>query len=139
MASKLKVDELEGVTTAGSIDVTSGSTTTNLQEGLSTTTLNLNQETQAIVRSSNISSTADGGSGDSTINYTTSYSDATYVFNILGVYHDGSLAVQESYGNGVMGNSFSKSSSSMRFRFMHVTSNVYDLEFTNVLIHGDLS
>lgn len=134
MASKLKVDELEGVTTAGSIDVTSGSTTTNLQEGLSNTTLNLNQVTQATVRSSNISSTADNGSGDSTINYTTSYSDDTYVFNILGVYGG-----TQSYGNGVMGNSFSKSSSSMRFRFMHVTSNVYDLEFTNVLIHGDLA
>lgn len=134
MASKLKVDELEGVTTAGSIDVTSGSTTTNLQEGLSNTTLNLNQETQAIVRSSNISSTADGGTGDSTINYTTSYSNDTYVFNILGVY-DGAL----SYGHGVMGHNFSKTASSMRFRFMHRSSSIYDLEFTNVLIHGDLA
>ena len=132
--SEILVDNLTGKTSAGSIDVTSGSTTTNLQEGLSNTTLNLNQVTQATVRSSNISSTADGGSGDSTINYTTSYSDATYVFQILAVY-DGA----QSYGQGVMGHDFSKTDSAMRFRHMHVTSNVYDCKYTNVVIHGDLA
>ena len=34
MASELKVDKFTGVTTAGSIDVTNGSVTTNLQDGI---------------------------------------------------------------------------------------------------------
>ena len=117
------------------IQTSAGGAVTLTKQEASNTTLNLNQVTQATVRSLNISSTADGGSGDSTINYTNNYdSDATYVFQILAVY-DGA----QSYGQGVMGHDFSKTASAMRFRTMHVSSNVYDCKYTNVVIHGDLA
>jgi hypothetical protein len=117
------------------IQTSAGGAVTLTKQEAANTTLNLNQVTQATVRSLNISSTADGGSADSTINYTNNYdSDATYVFQILAVY-DGA----QSYGQGVMGHDFSKTDSAMRFRHMHVTSNVYDCKYTNVVIHGDLA
>ena len=117
------------------IQTSAGGAVTLTKQEAANTILNLNQVTQATVRSLNISSTADGGSGDSTINYTNNYdSDATYVFQILAVY-DGA----QSYGQGVMGHDFSKTASAMRFRTMHVSSNVYDCKYTNVVIHGDLA
>ena len=143
--SEIRVDKISGKTSVNAITVTGkDGVTHSLQQGLASTILNFNQETQTIVNSFNISGTVDNGTGDSTISYSNSYTEddndnALYVFCILGVYKDGTQAVQESYGNGVMGNSFSKSDAQMRFRFMHVTSNVYDLEFVNVLIHGDLA
>ena len=117
------------------IQTSAGGAVTLTKQEAANTILNLNQVTQATVRSLNISSTADGGSGDSTINYTNNYDpDATYVFQILAVY-DGA----QSYGQGVMGHDFSKTPSAMRFRTMHVSSNVYDCKYTNVVIHGDLA
>ena len=117
------------------IQTSAGGAVTLTKQEAANTILNLNQVTQATVRSLNISSTADGGSGDSTINYTNNYDpDATYVFQILAVY-DGA----QSYGQGVMGHDFSKTASAMRFRTMHVSSNVYDCKYTNVVIHGDLA
>ena len=62
MASKLKVDELEGVTTAGSIDVTSegGAVSTNLQQGLAKHWVNFNGTGTIAARDSlNMSSLTD--------------------------------------------------------------------------------
>ncbi len=65
MASKLKVDELEGVTTAGSIDVTSegGAVSTNLQQGLAKAFEIHDGDETTILESINISSITDGATG----------------------------------------------------------------------------
>lgn len=91
MASKLKVDEFEGVTTAGSIDVTGegGSTTTNLQQGLLKAWLNLNQGIASIQDSFNISSVSDSGTGRGTHNFSNNFNDNKYVvINGAGGYSD---------------------------------------------------
>ena len=67
MASELKVDKFTGVTTAGSILVTGegNSTTTNLQQGLSKSWLNLDASlsTPAFRDSFNLGSVTDNGTG----------------------------------------------------------------------------
>jgi hypothetical protein len=81
MASQLKVDTLTGVTTAGSIDVTGegNSTTTNLQQGLAKTWVNFNGTGTIAARDSfNVSGLVDNGTGDYTINFSVSMSNANY-------------------------------------------------------------
>ena len=65
MASELKVDKFTGVTTAGSIDVTSGSVTTNLQEGLAKAWAHTNGSsgTPSLEDSFNMSSITDMATG----------------------------------------------------------------------------
>ena len=103
MASKLKVDELEGVTTAGSIDVTSegGAVSTNLQQGLAKATVNFNGTgTVAIRNSMNVDSITDNGTGDYTVNFTNSMSDGNYspaAFTEQIVFHNGHTRTTSAY------------------------------------------
>ena len=79
MASILKVDELQGITAAGDITITSegGAATQSLQQGLAKAWLNLNGTgTIAIVQSLNIASVVDNGTGTYTATYTSSMSVA---------------------------------------------------------------
>ncbi len=72
MASELKVDKFTGVTTAGSIDVTTGSVTTNLQDGMTSAWFSqMDQSGQAVDGDTlNFSSYTDSGTGRSTITVT---------------------------------------------------------------------
>ena len=82
MASILKVDTLTGVTTAGSISVTGegNSTTTNLQQGLAKSWMDLNGSgTIALRDSNNIASVTDNTTGDYTASYTSAMSNANYM------------------------------------------------------------
>ena len=78
MASELKVDKFTGVTTAGSIDVTSGSVTTNLQQGLAKMVINYDQIADTVRSSLNVSSVSDNSTGDFTITFTASKTDINY-------------------------------------------------------------
>jgi len=78
MASELKVDKFTGVTTAGSISVTSGSTTTNLQEGLAKMVINYDQIADTVRSSLNVSSVSDNSTGDFTITFSASKNDINY-------------------------------------------------------------
>ncbi len=78
MASQLKVDTLTGVTTAGSISVTSGSTTTNLQSGLAKMVINYDQQQDSIMSSLNVASVSDNSTGNFTITFTASKTDINY-------------------------------------------------------------
>ena len=73
MASQLKVDTITGVTTAGSVVVTgeAGSTTTNLQQGLTKVWHNFDGESTVATRDSyNVSGLTDNGTGDYTSAFT---------------------------------------------------------------------
>ena len=72
MASELKVAKFTGVTTAGSIDVTTGSVTTNLQDGMTSAWFSqMDQSGQAVDGDTlNFSSYTDSGTGRSTITVT---------------------------------------------------------------------
>ena len=72
MASELKVDKFTGVTTAGSIDVTTGSVTTNLQDGMTSAWFSqMDQSGQAVDGDTlNFSSYSDPGTGRSEVTVT---------------------------------------------------------------------
>ena len=81
MASILKVDELQGVTAAGSILVTGegNSTTTNLQQGLAKAWHSFNGTGTVATRGSfNVSSLTDTTTGQYATVFTNSMSDGNY-------------------------------------------------------------
>ena len=82
MASELKVDKITGVATAGSIDVTGegGSTTTNLQQGLTKVWINFNDgsEADAVQDSFNVTTLTDRGSGLWTLTVTNNFANTNY-------------------------------------------------------------
>ena len=72
MASELKVDKFTGVTTAGSIDVTNGSVTTKLQDGIASAWFaQMDASGQAVNGDTlNFSSYTDPGTGRSQVKVT---------------------------------------------------------------------
>ena len=78
--SELKVDKFTGVTTAGSILVTSegNSTTTNLQQGLAKHWTYYNQLSETVFDSFNQSSVTDNTGGDYATNFTNAFSNVYY-------------------------------------------------------------
>ena len=81
MASVLKVDELQGIVSAGDITVTSegGSATMQLQQGLAKCWVNFNgQGTIAARDSFNLSSLDDNGTGDYGVNMSSVFSSANH-------------------------------------------------------------
>ena len=81
MTSKLQVDNIEGRTTKGSINITEGSTTTVLQRAMCNTWAVTNQSgTMALSDSINVSSVSDGGTGRSDYTFSTSYTTTNYSF-----------------------------------------------------------
>ena len=81
MASILKVDELQGITAAGDITVTSegGAATQSLQQGLAKAWNNTNSTGTTINNSFGISSLVDTAIGVQTHNVINSFSDANTV------------------------------------------------------------
>jgi len=79
MASILKVDALQGVTSAGSITVTSegGSATQSLQQGLAKAWLS-GSNAAVVSDSLNIASGTDNGTGDYTYAFTSNMSNANW-------------------------------------------------------------
>ena len=92
MASELKVDKITGVATAGSIDVTGegGSTTTNLQQGLTKVWINFNDGSEAdTVRDSfNVTTLTDRGTGLWTLTVTN---------NFVNIYYEGSGSAADAW------------------------------------------
>lgn len=79
--NNVKVNQLSGIDTAGSITVQGeGSATSNLQQGLAKMFISVNQGgSQSINESFNVSSIADGGTGLTEATLTNAHSDANYV------------------------------------------------------------
>mgnify|MGYP003143308108 CR=1 FL=1 len=80
MASILKVDEMQGVTSAGDITITGeGTATMRLQQGLAKVWINFDgQSTIATRDSNNVSSISDDGTGSYTTSYTSSMASVNY-------------------------------------------------------------
>ena len=98
--STLKANTLTGTTSAGSILVTGegGSTTTNLQNGLTKVWLSYDADSSnAIDDSLNIASITDNGNGDATHTWTNPASAATYCFHVTCT-EDAGGAVNYGYG-----------------------------------------
>jgi len=81
MASILKVDELQGITAAGDITVTSegGAATQSLQQGLAKVWVNFNGTGTIAIRDSlSVSGLVDNGTGNYTVNFTNAMSSANF-------------------------------------------------------------
>ena len=81
MASILKVDEMQGVTSAGDITITSegGSATMQLQQGVAKAWAEYVQTgTQTIGDSFNVGSLTDNGTANTSLNFTNSMSNTDY-------------------------------------------------------------
>jgi hypothetical protein len=80
MASILKVDELQGIVSAGDITVTSegGSATQSLQQGLAKAWFNASQTSNSINDSLNYSSLTDHGTGQFTVTFTNAMNSDRY-------------------------------------------------------------
>ena len=87
MASILKVDEMQGVTSAGEITVTGygGTGTMTMQRGLTVMWAAIKNDQTGIWDSMNQSSFSDDGTGTGTCNYTNNMEDGNYgtVSNIV--------------------------------------------------------
>ena len=86
--STLKANTFTGTTSAGSIVVTGegGSTTTNLQQGLSKYWVNYNGQSTVSVRDSfNHTSLTDRGTGDYTLGFTNNFSNNDYCPQFAGL------------------------------------------------------
>ena len=80
MTSELRVDNLKGSTTGGSINVLGeGTATTNLQQGLAKCWVNFNGTGTIAFRDSfNSSGLTDNGTGDYTVSFTNDMSNGLY-------------------------------------------------------------
>ena len=77
--NNVKVNQLSGIDTAGSITVQGeGTATTNLQGGLAKMVINYDQQANSIRSSLNVSSVSDNSTGDLTITFTASKTDINY-------------------------------------------------------------
>ena len=136
MASELKVDKFTGVTTAGSILVTSGSVTTNLQQGLLKCSMDLNGTGTIALRDSfNIASVADNGTGNYTVSITNDFDSINYVY--AGSAETGT---DTQNGRGITGFSTQILTGSSQLRAATLSSNAAeDLPHIRVGWWGDLA
>tara|TARA_Y100000768_G_scaffold252249_1_gene191651 strand:- start:95 stop:499 length:405 start_codon:yes stop_codon:yes gene_type:complete len=134
MASTIKIDNIIGVTTAGSIAVTGegNSTTTNLQQGLLKCWLNYKGDGTVAIRDSlNFSSVTDNGTGNYELNITNNMANNDYH---LGAFHRSNsqtsgIAVEADLETGKVDD----------FKTFAGESTLIDREICGGLIAGDLA
>ena len=96
MTSELRVDNLKGSTTGGSINVLGEGTsaTTNLQQGLCKSWVNLDSTGTASTRDSfNVSSITDNSTGKTTITVTNAFANVNFAYSVASGYTDGGQGV----------------------------------------------
>ena len=141
MASILKVDEMQGVTSAGNITITGeGTATMQLQQGVAKAWHNFTMISSNTTRDSfNISSFTDNGSGDATTSYTNDFANINYV--IAGVSGEsGSTGTNDVYMTVARSSNYSDSMKvgSTRVTSVSDASTKVDRDiFLNM--HGDLA
>mgnify|MGYP003134588960 CR=1 FL=1 len=134
MASELKVNTLTGVSTAGSIAVTAegNSTTTNLQQGLAKCWFQITQDSShSIDDSFNVGSIADGGAGETTVNFTNAMANSDW---------SGLLTAQSSNNRRAVNNA--PNTTRIKVETYQVDSNTSATDATGGVsgaVHGDLA
>lgn len=135
MTSELRVDNLKGSTTGGSINVLGEGTsaTTNLQQGLGKAWCDWNQtSTQAIRDSFNISGITDGGTGKTTLNINNDMSNDDWA-GVL--YQNG--ASTDGFDNNYAGGLQSKTTGSVLMT--GYASSLIDAFTCDLIVMGDLA
>ena len=142
MASILKVDELQGIATAGDITVTSegGAATQSLQQGLAKAWANVNQVSFAVSDSFNIASATDDGTGQISHNLTNAMSNALYAIGSTGGFVDGTANdwtpnVGIYRGNGMATGKYITQTTTA----LASTTGGYDVHHVQTTVSGDLA
>ena len=133
--SEIKTDKLTGVGTAGSIVVTGegNSTTTNLQQGLAKAWVNLNGTGTIAARDSfNLSSLTDNGTGDISVNFSSSMSNDDYS-------QSGSSSSGAVSGTDTWINAYAWATGYVSVGTNNSSQNLIDRAYVNVNVHGDLA
>ena len=136
MTSELRVDNLRGSTTGGSINVLGEGTsaTTNLQQGLAKAWVNFDGTgTIAIRDDNNVSSLTDNNTGNYTINLTNSFSDTNY--NATALTGTGGALMNISVNTTVT----MTSSAVSVFTGQSSQNSTGDCNFVYLTFHGDLA
>ena len=133
-ASEIAIDKLKGVSSASSISIVAegGSTTTNLQQGLTKAWVNHNQAT--VNDSFNVGSVTDNGTGDSGHNFTNNMANIHYVGSGMGVHDSGSYSTFMSYDHD---DPFTTAQATVNQQL--VDQNLHDAEPVNTMYAGDLA
>ena len=135
MGSQLKVDTITGVTTAGSVAVTGegNSTTTNLQQGLVKTWLNMNGTGTVASRDSfNSSGITDNGTGEYVNNLTNAMANTTYAAS-------GESGTLGANNENMFVCTFGRSTSSVRGSNMSDGGAAADRDLYCIMVAGDLA
>ena len=136
MTSQLKVDKLQGRTTAGSISVTSEGTSveTNLQQGLCKHWIgNLDMSDGSLTDSFNTSSVADVDAGDFNVNITNPYASGNHYSLTFG-------GTNSSNGNAFLSMQ-GQTPTASQYRMAAFLSNDtnLDIDMAKSATHGDLA
>ncbi len=138
MASILKVDELQGITAAGDITITSegGAATQSLQQGLAKAWIDFNGTgTIAIADSFNITSIADNNTGDYSVTIANDMANANYV-------HAGNSGGGNGTSAGaVYANDQGTARTTTLFRVytLNQSGGAVDTPTINIIVSGDLA
>ena len=128
---------LTNLTKGLTVDSEGGSATTNLAQGLAKMWIRLDGTASGASEqdSFNVTSTADNGTGDHTINIANDFSSINYcaVGSTLGT-------TTGNYATTVMGHQQAYTAGAITFEVRNtVDDNLYDQNSVNVLAHGDLA
>ena len=138
MTSELRVDNLKGSTTGGSINVLGEGTsaTTNLQQGLCKMWISLDGTgTVAITDSNNVSSMTDTATSTYKVTYANNMGQSTYPVtgSVIGA------SASNFYSFLTSGGSSTLTASSVTAQVIHYTGAEPDQDPTHILSHGDLA
>ena len=134
MTSELRVDNLKGSTTGGSINVLGEGTsaTTNLQQGLAKCWLKYEQDTPSILDSFNVTSVTDSSTGIFLLNIANNFSSVNHVVSIT-------KEAESNLTNNTCYNEIANSTSGVDKIYTVENSAVIDCKNVNVADFGDLA
>ena len=144
MTSELRVDNLKGSTTGGSINVLGEGTsaTTNLQQGLAKSWLSYNGDSASTRDSFNVSSVTDNGTGDYTTNIDNDMNNSSYAvtgaISAVGSVNSNVnvLQIHSSAANTLV----DPSTGAFRAISVHDPNDEkQDVDYFTVSVHGDLA
>tara|TARA_R100000697_G_scaffold75662_1_gene87987 strand:+ start:193 stop:612 length:420 start_codon:yes stop_codon:yes gene_type:complete len=139
MTSELRVDNLKGSTTGGSINVLDGggSSQTNLQDGLAKAFYSVAHEsgTPTTKESLNISSHVDNGTGNILSSYTTNMSIIKHC--VLSACSEQSIGVFSNLGD--ISSAFETGRVNLRMSQGNTSLTRQDVDLACISVHGDLA
>ena len=134
--NNVKINQLSGIDTAGSITIQGeGTATTNLQQGLSKSWMNLNGTSTIATRDSfNVSTVVDRGTGLYTQRFTSNMSNDDYAVGGSGM-----ATHKDADGRNRIMVGDPQSTSDIHVNTFTTSGSAEDIEYVAAIAHGDLA